>query len=62
MKKGWTIVGCCAWIIGLALFIIGLNLEGNTKGWLTVIGSIVFLIGLGITGAIWMMKKKEKDE
>ena len=62
MKKGWTIAGCCAWIIGLVLFITGLNLDGNTKGWLTVIGSILFLIGLGITGAIWMMKKKETDE
>ena len=30
--------------------------------WMTVAGSIVFLIGLGITGAIWMKKKNEATE
>ena len=57
MKK-WTITGCGLWIIGLAVFIIGLNLTGNAKEWLTVLGSIAFLAGLGITGAIWMKKNK----
>ena len=61
MKK-WTIAGCGLWIIGLAVFITGLNLEGNVKEWMTVIGSIAFLAGLGITGAIWMKKNKAPQE
>ena len=58
MKK-WTIAGCLLWLIGLAVFITGLNLSGNVKEWMTVAGSIVFLAGLGITGAIWIKTKKE---
>ena len=61
MRK-WTVAGCGLWIIGLAVFIIGLNLSGNTKEWLTVAGSILFLAGLGITGALWMKTKKETAE
>ena len=60
MKK-WTVTGCALWIIGLAVFITGLNLTGSTKDWMTVAGSIVFLAGLGITGAVWMKTKKEPD-
>ena len=61
MKK-WTAAGSTLWIVGLAAFIIGLNLEGNVKDWMTIAGSIVFLAGLGITGAVWMKTKKEPDE
>ena len=61
MRK-WTVAGCGLWIIGLAVFIIGLNLSENTKEWLTVAGSILFLAGLGITGALWMKTKKETAE
>ncbi len=61
MKK-WTITGCSLWIIGLALFIIGLNLTGDTKSWMTLAGSIVFLAGLGITGAVWMKTKNEPKD
>lgn len=59
MKKGWTITGCALWIIGLAVFIAGLNLDGDTRSWMTLVGSIAFLIGLGITGAVWMKREKE---
>jgi len=62
MQKGWIVAGCIFWILGLILFILGLNLTGDAKGWLTAIGSIVFLIGLGIYGAVWLKKKKETDE
>ena len=58
MKK-WAAVGCGLWVIGLSAFIIGLNLTGNSRDWMTVIGSIVFLTGLGVTGFIWMKTKKE---
>ena len=59
MKK-MTIIGCILWIAGIAAFIIGLNLSGSTKDWMTVTGSIVFLAGLGITGAVWLKKKNEE--
>jgi len=59
MKK-ITIIGCILWIAGIAAFIIGLNLSGSTKDWMTVAGSIVFLAGLGITGAVWLKKKNEE--
>ncbi len=59
MKK-MTIIGCILWIAGIAAFIIGLNLSGSTKDWMTVAGSIVFLAGLGITGAVWLKKKNEE--
>jgi hypothetical protein len=60
--KTWTIAGCCLWIIGIAVFIVGLNLVGNIKEWMTVAGSIVFLAGLGISGAVWMKNKKSAEE
>ena len=61
MKK-LTMTGCVLWIAGLAVFITGLNLEGNVKEWMTVIGSIAFLAGLGITGAVWMKKNRAPQE
>ena len=48
-QKEWTLTGCSLWIIGLILFIVGLNLEGDVKAWMNVAGSIVFLIGLRIS-------------
>ena len=61
MKK-WTIAGCVLWIIGLAVFITGMNMTGNTKEWMTVAGSIAFLAGLGISGAVWMKTKRDAEE
>ena len=61
MKKIMT-AGCLLWIAGLVLFITGLNLTGNAREWLTVIGSISFLIGLGTLGTIWAKKKKDEQE
>ena len=50
MKKV-TAAGCAMWIIGLIVFITGLNLTGSTKEWMTVTGSIAFLAGLGMEGS-----------
>ena len=61
-QKGWTIAGCALWIIGLVLFITGLNFSGSAREWMTVAGSIVFLAGLGITGAVWMNRKKDQEK
>lgn len=54
--------GCILWITGITAFIIGLNLNGDVKEWMTVAGSIVFLAGLGITGAEWFREKNETGE
>lgn len=61
MRK-WTAAGCLLWIAGLAAFIIGLNLTGSAKEWTTVIGSIAFLAGLGITGAIWLKTRHNQQK
>ena len=61
MKK-LTAAGCVLWIIGLILFITGLNLTGAAKDWLTVAGSIAFLAGLGTLGIVWAKKKKNEQE
>lgn len=61
-EKIWTAAGCGLWIAGLAVFLIGLNLNGSVKDWMTVIGSIIFLAGLEITGALWMKRKKKEEE
>ena len=61
MKK-WTIAGCALWILGLAVFITGLNLSGTVKDWMTVAGSIAFLAGLGIIGAIRMKQGAETQD
>lgn len=61
MLRKWTAAGCVLWILGLAASIVGLNLTGNTGKWLTIGGNIVFLIGLGIIGAVWLRKKKEEE-
>ncbi len=60
--KKWTLTGCVLWIVGLVTFIVGLNLEGNEKAWANVIGSIVFLTGLGVMGAVWVVNKKKEEE
>ena len=61
MKK-LTAAGCALWIIGLAASITGLNLAGDTGKWLSISGNIVFLIGLAITGAVWLRRKKNEKE
>ena len=61
MKKR-MVAGCILWITGITVFIIGLNLTGDVKEWMTVAGSILFLAGLGITGAEWMRTRKEPQE
>jgi len=62
MERKLTVIGCVLWIIGLIVAIVGLNLAGDAKTWVSVIGNIVFLVGLGITGAVWFRKKKTEKE
>ena len=62
MEKKMTVIGCTMWIIGLAASIIGLNLSGEAKNWVTIIGNVVFFIGLGITGYVFLKKRKNEKE
>ena len=62
MEKKLTVIGCAMWIIGLVVAIIGLNLAGDAKTWVSVIGNVVFLIGLGITGYVFLKKRKTGKE
>jgi len=62
MRKNWTILGCVLWIAGLVLSIVGLNLSGNAGQWTALIGNVIFLAGLGITGVIWLSRKKGSGE
>lgn len=62
MEKKLTVIGCAMWIIGLIVSIVGLNLGGKARTWVSVIGNVVFLIGLGITGYIFLKKKRNEKE
>ena len=62
MKQKWMLAGCVCWIIGLILFLVGLNLTGSTKDWLVIAGNILFFFGLAIVGAMWLKKKKEEEK
>ena len=33
-KRKWPLISCILWIAGLAVFITGLNLSGETKEWM----------------------------
>ena len=55
-------IGCFCWVAGFIVFMVGMNLEGATKEWMSVAGSIVFFIGLVIVGVIWAKKKYIDEE
>ena len=57
-----TFAGCLLWGVGLIVFLVGFNLTGSTKEWMTPAGSIVFLVGLGINGYVGMKKKNDSDQ
>ena len=60
MNKTGAVVGSLLWIAGLALFIVGLNVGDNTGKWMETVGTIAFLVGLGILGALWLKRKKDE--
>lgn len=61
MKK-LTVAGCIFWIVGLIVFIVGMNLNSNVREPMMTLGSIVFLVGLAINGVVWVKKKSESDQ
>ena len=54
--------GCILWIVGLIVFIVGINLTGNTRETMMTLGSIVFMMGLGISVFVWMKKKNDENK
>ena len=62
MKKTMKIIGCVLWIAGLSGTVAGLNIDGNTGQWISIIGNILFLAGLMIIGAIWFMEKRREEK
>ncbi len=56
------LLGALCWIVGLVLFITGLNLSGDAASWLNVSGSVLFLIGLGLEGIVWVRRKKQDGQ
>lgn len=62
MKKTMMIAGCVLWIAGLILSIVGMNLTGTAGRWTAVIGNILFLVGLGIVGALWLRNRMTRED
>ena len=61
MKK-LTMAGCILWIVGLVVFIVGINLTNNVRETMMTLGSIVFIIGLGINGVVWVKRKNDENK
>lgn len=61
MKK-LTVAGCIFWIVGLIVFIVGMNINSSIRETMMTLGSIVFLMGLAINGVVWAKKKSESDQ
>ena len=61
MKK-LTMAGCILWIVGLVVFIVGINLTSNTRETMMTLGSIIFMMGLGISVFVWMKKKSDSEK
>lgn len=61
MDKRLVLPGGILWIAGLVMIIVGMNLHTDTGRLVAIIGNIVFLVGLGIFGAAWLMARKSKD-
>ena len=61
MNKRLVLPGGLLWIAGLVMSIVGMNLHTDTGKLVAVIGNILFLIGLGIVGAAWLMARKKEE-
>ena len=61
MDKRLLLPGGILWVIGLVMSIVGLNIQTDTGSLIAVIGNILFLIGLGIVGAAWLIARKKED-
>ena len=55
-------LGASLWILGLVMSIVGLNIHTPTGTWISVVGNIVFLTGLGLEGVWWMKRRKSGEK
>lgn len=60
MNKRLVLPGGILWIAGLVMSIIGMNIDTDTGKLVAVIGNILFLVGLGIVGAAWLIARNKK--
>ena len=61
MNRKLVLPGGILWILGLVLSIVGMNIHNQTGPLISVIGNILFLVGLGIIGAAWLIARKEQE-
>ena len=58
MNKRLILPGGILWIAGLVMSIVGMNIHTDAGSLVSMIGNILFLIGLGIVGAAWLAARK----
>ncbi len=61
MNRKLVLPGGILWILGLVLSIVGMNIHTQTGSLISVIGNVLFLVGLGIIGAAWLIARKEQE-
>ena len=61
MNRRLILPGGILWIAGLILSIVGMNIRTDTGRLLTVGGNALFLIGLGIVGAAWLIARRKEE-
>ena len=61
MNKQLVLPGGILWTVGLVMSIVGMNIDTNTGKLVAVIGNILFLVGLGVVGAAWLIARGKKD-
>ena len=62
MDKRLVLPGGILWIAGLVISIVGMNIKTDTGSLIAIIGNILFLVGLGIVGAAWLMARKKEEK
>ena len=62
MPKKLTLAACILWLAGLAAFIVGLNVPGDTGKWLSTAGEIAFFVGLALEGVLYFRKRNSAPE
>ena len=61
MNKRLVLPGGILWIAGLVMSIVGMNIHTDTGSLIAVTGNILFLVGLGIVGAAWLIARKKEE-
>ena len=62
MNKRLMLPGCILWLAGLVMSIVGMNIPDNAGKLVAVIGNILFLVGLGLVGAAWLIARRRSGQ